>query len=81
MFRIAILALGAAAGFGYGCQTRPSLLGVQVPLEVLRSNHPMDASFKSELASHLALSTGVGFAIALAVVLVVAAISKKDSVA
>lgn len=81
MLRISILALGAAAGFGYGYQTRPSLLGVQVPLEVLTSNHPMDASFKSELAAHLALSTGIGFAVALAVVLVIAAITKKDSVA
>lgn len=81
MLRIAILALGAAAGFGYGYQTRPSLLGVQVPLDVIGSSHPMDASFKSDLIAHLSVSTGIGFAIALAVVLLLNVVGKKNEVA
>ena len=76
MLRLAILAIGAAAGFGYGYQTRPSLLGVQVPLNVLTSNHPMDAAFKANLASHLAVTTAVGFGIALIIVLALTAIVK-----
>lgn len=79
MLRLAILTIGAAAGFGYGYQTRPSLLGVKVPLEVIASNHPMDATFRSELLSHLAVSTMIGFGIALAVVILASFIKGEKS--
>lgn len=79
MLRLTILAIGAAAGFGYGYQTRPSLLGVKVPLEIITSNHPMDATFRSELISHLSVATMIGFGIALAVVVLASVIKGGKS--
>lgn len=72
MLRVIIVGIGAAAGFGYGYQTRPSFLGVKVPLDIITSNHPMDAAVRSELISHLSVATIMGFGIALAVVVLVA---------
>lgn len=75
MLRVTILAIGAAAGFGYGYQTRPSFLGVKVPLEIISSNHRMDAPIRSELISHLSVATMMGLGIALAVVILAALVT------
>lgn len=77
MLRTIIIAIGAAAGFGYGYQTRPSLLGVKVPLDIIASNHAMDAPFRSDLISHLTVSTLMGAGIAVAVVVVISLINNQ----
>ena len=51
---------GAVVGGLVGWLTRPTLMGVPLPLGVLTSNAPMDAPFKAELTSHLMMSVGAG---------------------
>lgn len=58
------LATGAVGGFLVGYLTRPTFMGVKLPLEVLWSGHKVDAAFRSELMSHLAITIGVGLAAA-----------------
>lgn len=60
MNRIIFIIVGAALGFAVGYQTRPSLLGVKLPLDVLTSTSPMDAPFKSEMMTHLGISIVIG---------------------
>ncbi|TCQ17474.1 hypothetical protein [Rhizobium sp. PP-CC-3G-465] len=50
------MALGGIAGV----LTRPVVLGVPVPLDVLFSQSPLDAPFRDELASHLAMTIAAG---------------------
>lgn len=56
-----ILAIaGALIGALIGIVTRPTFMGVQVPMDILTSSSRMDAPFKDELTSHLLASTGIG---------------------
>lgn len=73
-----LAAIGAAAGFGVGYATRPSILGTQLPLSLLLSNHPFDAEPKAMLTQHLAVSAGVGLAIGIALVVVLSVIGDRN---
>ncbi len=76
--RLAILLIGAVLGFFIGYQTRPSMLGVKMPLGIIGSQHPMDAPFKNEMIEHLTIATGIGIALALIAVLAVTALQRKS---
>lgn len=60
MSKLAFLVTGAAGGLLVGYMTRPTVMGVNIPVEVLFSGHPSDAAFRSELASHLVMAVGLG---------------------
>jgi hypothetical protein len=75
--RLLLIAFFAAAGFGVGIATRPTLMGMPLPMDVLTSSHPMDAEFKAELIQHLATITGVGVALGGAVVLLMNWVQKQ----
>lgn len=53
---LACLLLGLIVGF----LTRPSILGMQLPLEVLFSQHPSDAPFRNQLMVHLVIAGAGG---------------------
>lgn len=65
MNRIIFILAGAGLGFAIGYQTRPSLLGVKLPLDVLTSTSPMDAPFRSEMMAHLGIATVIGAVVGL----------------
>lgn len=58
-------AVGFIVGAIIGVLTRPTILGMPVPLGVLLSPHPMDAQFKAQLWQHIGLA-GVAGALAFA---------------
>lgn len=63
-----VAGLGAAGfivGAIIGILTRPTILGMPVPLGVLTSASPMDAPFRAQLWQHIGLA-GVAGAVALA---------------
>jgi hypothetical protein len=72
MINLVLLGIGGAAGFAVGYLTRPTLLGVKVPLEIMSSTHPMDAQFRQEMMTHMAVSTAAGAAIAIALIIAIA---------
>jgi len=71
---LCLVLLGAIAGGLVGILTRPSLLGIPIPLEILTSLAPLDAPLKAELADHLVLTTGIGLVTGIVLALVVAAL-------
>lgn len=52
--------IGGLIGILIGIATRPTIMGVKIPLAVLQSTSPMDSPFKSELLSHLGVYLAVG---------------------
>ncbi len=76
-----LAATGAVVGCLVGAATRPSVLGVSIPLEVLTSSAPLDAPFKDELFSHLTLTTGIGLVAGCVLAFVVVTVLKSKSVA
>lgn len=56
----AVILSGTALGGLVGYLTRPTLMGIPLPLAVLFSTARGDAPFRAELASHLAMTIGIG---------------------
>jgi hypothetical protein len=75
--KLVLVILGALGGFGVGYATRPTLLGMPLPLDLLTSNYPMDAEPKSMLMSHLAITTAVGLAVGVGLAIIVSALTKS----
>lgn len=62
---------GALIGALVGIATRPSVLGVPIPLEALTSSVRADLPLKDELTNHLLLTGGIGLTAGLVVALAV----------
>jgi len=77
--KFAIVGLLALAGFIVGFATRPTFLGMPIPLNVLTSSYPADAAFKSELMQHLAMTTGAGAAVGIALAIIVAQMKRRPN--
>ena len=75
--KVILSVLGAAVGFGIGIATRPTLMGMPLPMKLLTSSYSADAPFKSELVQHLVTTTGVGIAVGFALAFAVAAIPNQ----
>lgn len=73
----AILAIaGTFLGLLVGYVTRQTFLGTPVPLSVIVSNSPMDAPFRNELVTHLAIYGLIGLIIGLMLGYLVQSLSK-----
>ena len=74
-----LVALCAAAGFAVGVVTRPTILGIQVPMDVLSSDNRFDAEPKAMLMSHLGMMTGIGLLCGVVLAVLVMALTKRQS--
>lgn len=70
---------GAAGGALVGVITRPTFMGMQLPLDLLTGNNPADAPFKAELQSHMLSATGLGLLVGVVLAAVIYAVTKKPS--
>lgn len=68
--------LGLIGGVIGGYSTRPTIFGTQVPLDIIFSNHPNDASLANDMLIHMGLWVGGGM---IAGVVLTAILSKNSS--
>lgn len=74
-----VLAIVAGVvGVVIGIVTRPTYLGVQVPMDVLGSSARADAPFKTELTNHLLLTGGIGLVLGVIFAFILALILKAQ---
>lgn len=69
---------GALIGGVIGIITRPSFMGVQIPMEVISSSARADAPFKAELTSHLILTLGVGLVLGVVIAFILSSVVKNN---
>lgn len=61
----AVTILGLTIGLGVSYLSRPAVLGIQIPIEIVTSTAAADAPFRQQLAIHLGVATAIGGAIGM----------------
>lgn len=74
-----IVAVCTVIGIAVGIVTRPTLLGMQIPLSVITSSHPLDAEPKSMVFAHLGLTGGIGLLCGIVLAVLISAVTKRQS--